>query len=42
MIGIILETGNLALLGARRVSFPPLIETMTYNVGGVFVTNKKS
>ena len=41
MIGIILETGNLALLGARRVSFPSLIETTTYDVGGVFVTNKK-
>jgi branched-chain amino acid transport system permease protein len=41
MIGIILETGNLAVLGARRISFPSLIESATYNVGGVFVTNKK-
>ncbi|MBW1800023.1 MAG: branched-chain amino acid ABC transporter permease, partial [Deltaproteobacteria bacterium] len=41
MIGIILETGNLALLGARRVSFPSLIQTMTYDLGGVFITNKK-
>ncbi|HIE56753.1 MAG TPA: branched-chain amino acid ABC transporter permease [Anaerolineales bacterium] len=41
MIGIILETGNLALLGAQRVSFPALIESVTYNVGGVFITNKK-
>jgi len=41
MIGIILETGNLALLGARRLSFPSLVETHTYNLGGVFVTNKK-
>ena len=41
MIGIILETGNLALLGARRLSFPSLIDTVTYNVGGVFITNKK-
>jgi len=41
MIGIILETGNLALLGARRVSFPSLIETSIYNIGGVYVTNKK-
>lgn len=41
MIGIILETGNLWLLGARRVAFPNLIETVTYDVGGVFVTNKK-
>jgi branched-chain amino acid transport system permease protein len=41
MIGIILETGNLAILGAQRISFPPLIQTETYNLGGVFVTNKK-
>lgn len=41
MIGIILETGNLAVLGARRFSFPSLIETVTYNVGGVYFTNKK-
>jgi branched-chain amino acid transport system permease protein len=41
MIGIILETGNLALLGAQRVSFPSLINTATYDIGGVFVTNKK-
>jgi len=41
MIGIILETGNLILLGARRISFPSLIETATYDLGGVFVTNKK-
>jgi branched-chain amino acid transport system permease protein len=41
MIGIILETGNLILLGAQRYSFPSLIETTTYALGGVFVTNKK-
>ena len=41
MIGIILETGNLALLGARRVSFPTLIQSTTYDIGGVYVTNKK-
>jgi len=41
MIGIILETSNLALLGARRVRFPSLIESTTYNLSGVFVTNKK-
>jgi branched-chain amino acid transport system permease protein len=41
MIGIILETGNLALLGARRLNFPQLIESTTYNLGGIFVTNKK-
>jgi branched-chain amino acid transport system permease protein len=41
MIGIILETGNLALLGAQRVRFPTLIQSVTYDLGGVFVTNKK-
>nr|MDJ0785088.1 branched-chain amino acid ABC transporter permease [Desulfosarcinaceae bacterium] len=41
MIGIILETGNLALLGARRLSFPELIQSTTYDLGGIFVTNKK-
>ena len=41
MIGIILETSNLAFLGARRVRFPSLIESTTYDVGGVFVTTKK-
>ena len=41
MIGIILETGNLALLGAQRVQFPSLIDSVTYNLGGVFITNKK-
>ena len=41
MIGIILETGNLALLGAKRVRFPTLIRSETYNISGVFVTNKK-
>ena len=30
MVGIILETGNLALLGARRVRFPSLIESTTW------------
>jgi len=41
MIGIILETGNLAILGARRLNFPQLIESVTYDINGVFVTNKK-
>jgi branched-chain amino acid transport system permease protein len=41
MIGIILETSNLAILGARRLSFPELIQSTTYDLGGVFVTNKK-
>ncbi|MBI5064488.1 MAG: branched-chain amino acid ABC transporter permease [Desulfatitalea sp.] len=41
MIGIILEYGNLALLGTQRLSFPELIQTTTYNVGTVYFTNKK-
>jgi branched-chain amino acid transport system permease protein len=41
MIGIILETGNLILLGAKRYPFPELIETQTYTYFGVAVTNKK-
>jgi branched-chain amino acid transport system permease protein len=41
MIGIILETGNLALLGATRLRFPALIQTATFQVAGVIVTNKK-
>ncbi len=41
MIGIILETIVLWALGTQRVSFPSLIETATYDLGGVFVTNKK-
>ncbi len=41
MIGIMLETGNLALLGARRRNFPTLIDTTTYQLAGVNVTNTK-
>ena len=41
MIGIMLETANLALLGAQRFSFPSLIETTTYQISGVIITNKK-
>ena len=41
MIGIILETGNLALLGAQRRKFPVLIETQSYHLGPVTVTNTK-
>lgn len=41
MIGIILETANLAILGAERLSFPALIETQIYEIGGVSLTNKK-
>jgi branched-chain amino acid transport system permease protein len=41
MIGIILETGNLADIGSRAPRFPELIQSTTYDLGGVFVTNKK-
>jgi branched-chain amino acid transport system permease protein len=41
MIGIIFETGNLIILGAQRFSFPPLMESISYNVGGVYFTNVK-
>ena len=41
MIGIIFETGILILLGAKRLSFPPLMESVTYHVGGIYVTNVK-
>lgn len=41
MIGIIFETGNVILLGPQRRRFPTLIETTTYNFGGVSLTNKK-
>jgi len=41
MIGIVLETGNLALLGAQRRSFPILIETQSYQLGPVMLTNTK-
>jgi branched-chain amino acid transport system permease protein len=41
MCGLILENGNLALLGASRRRFPPLIEETVYTVGGVSFTNLK-
>jgi len=41
MVGIILETGNLAILGARRQKFPELIVSQTYEIAGVSVTNTK-
>ncbi|MFP4070486.1 MAG: branched-chain amino acid ABC transporter permease [Desulfovibrionales bacterium] len=40
MIGIILETVVLAIMGGQRVAFPSLITTQAYNVGGVLITNK--
>jgi branched-chain amino acid transport system permease protein len=41
MVGIFLETGNLALLGASRKTFPTLIKQSVFNIGGVYVTNIK-
>lgn len=41
MIGIIFETGILILLGAKRLSFPPLITSVTYNVWDIYFTNVK-
>ncbi len=41
MVGLILENGNLALLGASRRNFPELIPKVIYNVGGVNFTNLK-
>jgi branched-chain amino acid transport system permease protein len=41
MIGIILETSILALLGPERLAFPALIETTTYQISGVIITNKR-
>jgi branched-chain amino acid transport system permease protein len=41
MIGIILEMSNLSLLGAQRFSFPPLIKTITFDMGSIFISNQK-
>ncbi len=41
MCGLILEHGNLALLGASRKAFPPLIVEHVYTIGGVTFTNLK-
>lgn len=41
MAGLILENGNLALLGASRRSFPELIEKTVYTVWGVTFSNVK-
>lgn len=41
MCGLILEHANLALLGASRKAFPPMITETVYNVGGVTFTNLK-
>ncbi len=41
MCGLILENGNLALLGASRKSFPELVDKVIYTVGTVSMTNLK-
>lgn len=38
MVGIILQTGNLALFGARRRSFPALVQSSTFEAGGATIT----
>lgn len=39
MFGLLLEYGNLTLLGARDRQFPDLFEKQVYNLGGLSVTN---
>ncbi|MFZ2448267.1 MAG: branched-chain amino acid ABC transporter permease [Syntrophobacteraceae bacterium] len=41
MCGLILENGNLALLGASRRNFPELLTNTVHNIGGVTFTNVK-
>jgi branched-chain amino acid transport system permease protein len=41
MVGLLLENGNLALLGASRRNFPELIPKVLYSVGEVNFTNIK-
>lgn len=41
MIGIILETGNLYLLGASRKKFPDIIQTSIYQIGSISITSTK-
>ena len=41
MFGLLLEYGNLALLGARDRQFPELFAKEVYNVGGLSITNIK-
>jgi branched-chain amino acid transport system permease protein len=41
MCGLILENGNLALLGASRKAFPTLIDVQVFNIGGVIFTDLK-
>jgi branched-chain amino acid transport system permease protein len=41
MCGLILENGNLALLGASRKKFPELIDKAVWTLGDISVTNLK-
>ncbi len=41
MCGLILENGNLAILGASRRGFPQLLSDTTYNFGGLTFTSVK-
>ncbi len=41
MCGLILENGNLALLGASRRTLPEMLDKVVYSVGGITVTNVK-
>jgi branched-chain amino acid transport system permease protein len=41
MCGLILENGNLALLGASRKTLPELLDKTIYHIGGVAVTSLK-
>ncbi len=41
MCGLILENGNLALLGASRKKFPEMVDTVVLTIGGASVTNLK-
>jgi branched-chain amino acid transport system permease protein len=42
MIGIIFETGILIMLGAKRLNFPKLMDSVSYDIGGIFFTNIKA
>jgi len=42
MCGLILENGNLAILGASRRSFPQLFSNTVHNIAGVTFTNIKA
>jgi len=41
MCGLILENGNLALLGASRRTLPELMDKTVYTIGGIALTNLK-